>query len=984
LDGIDSASYARRKARRPGLRWLIYPASLAPIVTYNYRWGLGPVIGIALVMVISSSLIVVTGGTPAASPSPAPLATSIDPTQNSTISSGTPGAATTSCGLTPTESAHLSTAGNDPAWASTIQHVKSIAANAVASGLPATALHLPYLGAIPDQEINGVPETGVQIASECPEDSLAGSTPVPSGIAYDGQSERGHQLVNDPTIDSNSLLGILNVKSINNFYPDAEAPTLWGGQLNAVLANVTILGQRGYAFWVQNVVAYDSHNDTISLVDDTWNFTSYTSEMQPSSLVSWSPNGSDYTGVWVAFSPTYYMPPPFTVDVYVNSSVNSAGDQVLWYNYSIVGNGHHYFGSYDNLVFQSQLPGPPEPLAPAPFEASATTYHVVNEGYEFDAFIGSDDGSNQLVLAARATEQLKYCSLTDCTPGDFAYANVPAAVNFGSQTGEETVGVAVNYFGTTAYLSAGPLILHGLWNFTGQPGVAPGNTKVENNISVTGSPVPITEQPYVFVFFKNIAFGSEGFQWAADQPAWYLMPGTYRYLIMLSDYKEQTGLITVGSSPVTLTASLPYSPASGVYTPLWAFDNGQVAGISSKGSGAIADQYVLFNNPTSGCSRCGSAPDGSLSPVFYSQDDYTYKTFPGVFLSGTSRYIDVNAPPSFRVFATGGPATSYYLNFQFYQTSHVTLSHAAAIRGWPAQGEFSFYISVPASQNPAPEGDVYVWNSTHDLIMSNNFVAEIAQPGDVSPDQLVLYGGTDNVVWGNTFRDPPGAALGDTYAGIGIAESGDLIYNNNFEIDNPVVYLPFNFPNVADCLPQCEQSNFSNTWFYNLAHDTWNIAPQPASNVARTVNGFPLSGNVMGPGYTVVGRPHAPSQGGNFFWNFGRSPNNRTTIPYVSRFLYTDWSNIFPLGCGTIQAPGAPCGTAPPIVGAYENGIQFGGDYAPIIPIPHTAAISTSGVAHPRGAALTTPSPSIGVSGLMMATNDRTAAALRMAGSRAL
>jgi thermopsin len=438
---------------------------------------------------------------------------------------------------------------------------------------------------------------------------------------------------------------------------------------------------------------------------------------------------------------------------------------------------------------------------------------------------------------------------------------------------------------------------------------------------------------------------SQKFQWAADAPEWYLMPGTYDYELMLSDYQERSGSISVVSHAVTtLSATLPYSNASGVYTPLWAFNNSQVVGISSAGAGSISNQYLLFNNPTFGCTHCGSAPDRSLSPIFYSQNDYTFPSFAGIFLSGTSSYIHVNNPPSFAVATTGGGVT-YYLNLQFFDTSHVTLSHAAAIRGWPAMNEISFYVTVPASQNPAPQGDVYVWNSSHDLIMSNDFVAVLPYDGYVSPDQLVLYGGSDNVVWGNTFSDPPGVPFGQTYAGIAEAESGDLIYNNNFSIDNPVVDLPFNFPNVADCLPQCQQSNLSDTGFYNFPHETWNVTPQPASNVANTVNGFPLSGNIMGSGYTVHGGPNSTTQGGNFFWNYGKSPNNRTTIPYVSRFRYTDWSNIFPLGCGTIQAPGAPCGTAPRLVGSYENGMQFGGDYAPIVAIGHTAPPAKSGSA---------------------------------------
>ena len=823
----------------------------------------------------------------------------------------------------------LKTAANDPVWAATIRHTKALAAGALASGVPSADLPLPYLGAYPDQVVNGVLTPGDLLSAECRQSGTTSSYPLPAGIAYDGQNDT-NGVIQNSTLDSNSVAGILNVNSSSNFYPNSATPTQWGGQLNVVLANVTILGQRGYFFWVQNVIAYDTANDTISFVDDTWNFTSYYSEMLPSSLVSWSPDGGDYSGTWVAFSPYIYCPPPFTVTTYVNSSVNAAGDQVLWYNYSVLTQGHFYAdGTYDYLEFNSQAPsGPHQTLAPAPFEASGTQTAVVTEGYEFDAFLGADDGSNNLILGANATEQLKYCSLApsnDCTPTHFAYSSVPAAVNYGSQTGESTVGVAVNYVGETAYLSAGPLLARGLWNYTAEAGDAAGNTEVVNAISVSGSPLALTAQPYFFVFFENPGVASEGYGWAPDVPVWYLSAGTWNYTIMLADYAEQNGTIVVGSSPVTLTAVLPYSPDSGVYTPLWAFNNAQVAGISSSGAGTVSDQYVLFNNPTSSCIACDSTPDANLSSAFFSANDYSFPSFSGLFLSGTNAYIDVNAAPTFCVFWNG--TTGFYLNLQFYRTSNVTLSHAQGIRGWPEMQEISFYALVPASQNPAPQADVYVWNSTHDLIMSNTFVAVAPALGAVSPDQLVLYGGSGNVVWGNTFEDPPNTTLGASYAGIGEAEGGDLLYNNNLSIDNPVVYLPYNFPNVADCLPQslggCANNETGNPWYYNLFTNTWNVTPQAASNVVETVNGFSLSGNVLGSFY--------PTQGGNYYWNYGTSPNNYSTNPYVSRFLYTNWSLVYPLGCGSIQAPGAPCGTPPPVVPAYQNGMHSGGDDAPLL-----------------------------------------------------
>jgi hypothetical protein len=852
---------------------------------------------------------------------------------------------------TPAICNQLLTENNDPQYAQFLNHVSGIARGAAAAGLPNAAEHLPYAGPIPDQTVDGVAMAGSQLSAECQQGLQATSQTDPSGVAYNGQSDVSGLV--DHKLDSNSVAGILTVNSqTQNFYPGSGTPTQWGGQENVVLPNVTIRGSNcptaackassvssgNYAFWVQNVISYDSFNDTISFVDDTWNFTTSSSDMFSNSLLGWSPNGGNYTGVWVAYSPYYYAPPPFTVTAYVNTSVNSAGDQILWYNYSIDDEATHTFignGNYDYLIFDSQPSvGGPVAVNPPDFEASAITKHEVTEGYEFDAFIGADDGSNNLILNVNGSMQVQYCiQVPYCTPTSFAYANVPAAVDIGSQTGEQSAGIGVSFnpYTDTANLTSGPLISHGLWGYSGQTGVEPGSTEVYNWLSVSGDPLgTLTQQPYIFIFLENNAYASQGYQWVPDVPVWYLMPGTYSYEVMLSDYNEVTGTLTVGptgSAPVAFQATLSYNPLMGVYTPLWALNNSALAGISQSGAGTIGSQYVPFNNPTT--SYDGFTP-GNLSANFYSSDDYHFPTFTGVLFDGTNAYVDLNNPPSFdsHVASSRGVTTYYYLGFEFFETSHVTLANDPQVRGWPNWEEIDFYISVPASQNPAPQAEVFVWNSTSDLIMSNTFIGTAPGSGYVAPDGLVLYGGSNNTVWGNTFEDPIHTALGSSYAGIGLADEHDLIYNNNFSVDNPVVYLPYNWDNVADCLPQslggCGQRAPGNGFFYNdlanVVGETWNVTPQAASNVANTINGFPLSGNVLGPLVTT--------QGGNYYWNLGQALNPLSTTPYVDQFNYTDWSNIFPLGCGSIEAPGAPCGTAPPIVSALENGIQVGGDYA--------------------------------------------------------
>ena len=166
----------------------------------------------------------------------------------------------------------LLTLANDPSYAQFVNNVNTIGANAIAAGLPRADLHMPYTGYIPSQYVNGVMESGNQITAQVP--TLAASQTDPVGINYQGQNNTNGGIRYN-TIRANSIEGILNVNASSaNFYPDSGTPTQWGGQLNVVMPNVTIFGKSTYDFWLQNVISYDTNNQTISFVDDTWNFTS--------------------------------------------------------------------------------------------------------------------------------------------------------------------------------------------------------------------------------------------------------------------------------------------------------------------------------------------------------------------------------------------------------------------------------------------------------------------------------------------------------------------------------------------------------------------------------------------------------------------------------------------------------------------------------------------------------------------------------------
>ena len=83
-------------------------------------------------------------------------------------------------------------------------------------------------------------------------------------------------------------------------------------------------------------------------------------------------------------------------------------------------------------------------------------------------------------------------------------------------------------------------------------------------------------------------------------PTYWLTPGTYYLKIELSYYDQvpegPTLLALHAEGPKTLTINLHYNPLNGVYTPLWAFTNAEVAALSYSGNGTSGNPYMIFNN----------------------------------------------------------------------------------------------------------------------------------------------------------------------------------------------------------------------------------------------------------------------------------------------------------------------------------------------------------------------------------------------------
>ena len=165
--------------------------------------------------------------------------------------------------------------------------------------------------------------------------------------------------------------------------------------------------------------------------------------------------------------------------------------------------------------------------------------------------IGASNGAMNNVQYAHATLGLLY--INESTG---KWQEVPAAYNYGSETGEDGGGAYVGW--TTANgspyatMTTGPSFLQGLWNISNVPsGIYP-----VNYAAVTPSNAFIAYAPGANVTNQSRFKVAPTFGWfppgAEIGPNTYLSPGTYTVEVLLSDYEEQSATIHVTSAGESL------------------------------------------------------------------------------------------------------------------------------------------------------------------------------------------------------------------------------------------------------------------------------------------------------------------------------------------------------------------------------------------------------------------------------------------------
>jgi thermopsin len=637
---------------------------------------------------------------------------------------------------------------------------------------------------------------------------ITGQAPAPMGMGDFGV----RNTTGTPTpyvLSSTSWEGTLTLNSGDFFYIDNDGPDTFGVQLNAVLANVTVAGASNDVYWIQNVMFYTPSTDQIQFIDNIWNF-SNPSTAEPASTF-YSGNGTPTGSYYFDLGPTFTTPFPFTVHLYVNSSLtnlSSSTFSTVRFGY-LVDNGAGAkiaSGVYDTVLFNS-MKGQGTLFTDPEFQVNGGSLTPTNFLlYDTELMIGGPGGgSTTQVYAINGSMQLAYY---DQTHGRYAFD--PSVWNTGTDTGETSQGLS-SYYTTpgTVDLSGGPSFLLPLWNAT--PG---GNIGA---LHLTGTVTP--DNAFIFLS-PGASFNDSAAQWAPTLPggiySFYVTPGTYSGEVLLSDYDSATVSYSgISGGTSTQDAPLTYDPTMGVYTPLFAWNNAQLAALSFQGNGTVGNPYILFNNQYT-----------ALPDLFGSFNDYLFPVFPGVLISGTTAYFDLYAPPPFTVTYPAAydrmlnhnslPDTNQ-LQIELYNTDHATISDGSDIGGWMCGCQFNF-------PNPYdPGGEVVLWGATNTLIARNTFVDQGVG--------IVLMQGSSNVIWGNVFENGLlGPATYPAQFGIWEMESGDLIFNNAFDTSVTAFSPSYNLYNG---LTQVNDND-------------WDLGAWFPLTYVKVVNGFDLSGSIFG------------------------------------------------------------------------------------------------------------------------------------------
>ncbi len=649
-------------------------------------------------------------------------------------------------------------------------------------------------------------------------------SPAPMGVGDYGLMNQSGKIVTY-NYTTQSFEAVLSINQLNNFYLAANDAHTVTFQLNAVLDNVGLFGTASQ-MWTQNVVLYSSRTHSLTFEDNVWNFSSPATYLTTNAINYSSAqaigHGATGGGYHYGYSKSFNMTYPFTVDLYLNTSVTASGNSVVWYNYTIV-SGYinqtsgaskgQVSGNYDEVIFNSTYGQPSSYRAPHPTYLVSGTNLTPTGFIPYDSEImigGPGGGSTAVVNGINGTMNLMYYNNST---GNKGFRNVRAAYDIGSETGETSVGVDVHSSGSTAYLSSGPGLVYGLWN----------NTYSWSKKTITSTP----GEAYMFLN-NNLTMINQGvYAWAPLTKAtstFYLPSATYLY-DALQNYKLPIYGQVLGST-LDLTTQMTSMKAMGVYTPIMVTSNSELASMAVKGAGTANNPYVI------------NATSQAINPLFGALNDYEFPTFPGVLIMNTSDHVIVNGT-NMPITYTGFSALvinffdqnygftqplNNQMQLQIYNSSNVSVTNSQNVGVWFSSELYPYFY----------DGSFEIWNSTNVQIYNNSFVSwgssiMVYNPSSVHAN-ITIY---DNEFAGLSFVNGLSAcapaALGTSFNfgaqqfGIQLFSSYDKVYRNAFGTQIPVESFDYNVYCGDQPLIPYSNDSFNTTTLVTNNMNNWNL-----------------------------------------------------------------------------------------------------------------------------------------------------------------
>lgn len=657
-------------------------------------------------------------------------------------------------------------------------------------GIPNKYIYLPNFNAKNVIQGNRVNSTGYLQA------------PAPMGIGTYGFSNTTG-VIQRNTINTSSIAASVTMNNLSTFYALDDGPNSVTMQLNAIMSNVTLFGNSSYTFWTQNVIFYSARTHTLQFLDNIWNFSSPATNMTTNALSSYCGTIVPYT-YYYTVGPAFQVTYPFTVNVYLNTSVVN-GNNAVFFNFSLSDAQGSVSGSYDQVQFNSTY-GTPTGYSAPQSNLLITSNYTTPIGIPYDAEImigGPGGGSTAMIYQINASMTLKYLG------SNGAYSNVPNAFDVGSETGETSTGIAVTWtHNAVAQLTAGPSFVYGMWN----------ESTPQTFVHFQGQINP----PNAFAFVLSDLTPYSGFPVITPLSptgsySFSLPAADYEVIVMMSNYNPAISLLTPGSPQ---QFSLQFNASQGVYTPLYAFGNQQLKYISYAGDGSARHPYMLFNNP---------APGGQLNILFSTVNDYLFPQFSGVLLHSTSAHVVANNMPSFNVsmsiyeqnmaflfslYGISSFLTYNDLGYVLYNAQNAIIANSQ-ISGW-----FPFFLSG------FPVANVLLWNSHHNAVTNNYF--------NTLDSSLLIYNmhgqKGNNYIANNVFFQNQSLNLSlylsmfvsTTLYGITVGPIGMSLYSSENTITNNIVVVYNTALSLNQSIYSGAPAKYLNNWNGNF---WWNYQP---------------------------------------------------------------------------------------------------------------------------------------------------------------